>query len=138
MLTSAVPLLGRVLMSVIFIGAGYGKLGNASGTIGYIASHGMPLPEVAYGLSVATELGGGLLILFGLLTRPVAALMAVFCVLTGVIFHYIPADQNMMIHFMKNIAMAGGFLQLVAWGAGAWSLDALLSARRGSAIPARA
>ncbi len=138
LLTSAIPLLGRVFLSAIFISGGWGKLAAQGDTMAYIASHGMPMPEVAYWLAVATELGGGTLILVGFLTRPVALLMAIFCLVTGVVFHYIPADRNMMIHFMKNIAMAGGFLQLVAWGAGGWSLDAaLLTSRRPSLAPAR-
>jgi putative oxidoreductase len=134
--TTALPALGRLLMSVIFIMAGLEKLGAPEGTIRYIAAHGLPLPSLAYAVSVLVELGGGIAILVGFLTRPVALAMAAFCVVTGVMFHFIPADQNMMIHFMKNIAMAGGFLQLVAWGAGAWSLDALVSARRAAALPA--
>ena len=136
--TSALPALGRLLMAAIFISGGLSKLGNPDGTIAYIASHGLPLPSLAYAASLVTELGGGIAILLGVLTRPVAVLMAVFCLITAVWFHYMPGDQNMMIHFMKNLAMAGGFLQLAAWGAGAWSVDALLSARRAPAAVARA
>jgi putative oxidoreductase len=136
LMTSAVPLLGRVLLSMIFIGGGLGKVAAPDATIGYIASHGLPLPSVAYVVSVAIELGGGILILVGFQTRLIALLMAIFCVVTAVVFHYVPGDRNMMINFMKNFAIAGGFLQLVAWGAGAWSVDALFSGRRAVALPA--
>jgi putative oxidoreductase len=137
-MTGALPALGRLLLAVIFIGGGMGKISDPDGTIGYIASHGLPLPSVAYVLSIVVELGGGIAIMVGLQTRAVAALMAFFCIVTAVVFHYVPGDRNMMIHFLKNLAMAGGFLQLVAWGAGAWSVDALLTGRRGPAIPATA
>ncbi len=133
------PALGRLLMAAIFIQAGFGKLTNPTGTIGYIASHGMPVPQVSYVLATAVELGGGLLILVGFRSRAVASLMALFCVVTAAVFHYVPGDANMMIHFMKNVCMAGGFLQIASFGAGAWSLDAMLSRRRlpgGRAMPA--
>ncbi len=130
LMTGAVPALGRLMLAVIFIGGGLGKISSPDATIGYIASHGMPVPMVSYILSVVVELGGGIAILIGFQTRAVALLMAVFCLMTAVIFHYIPDDRNMMINFMKNIAMAGGFLQLVAWGAGTWSVDALMGSRR--------
>jgi putative oxidoreductase len=115
-----------------------GKISDPDGTIGYIASHGMPLPSVAYVLSIIVELGGGIAILVGFQTRGVAALMALFCLVTAVVFHYVPGDRNMMINFLKNLAIAGGFLQLVAWGGGGWSVDALLTGRRRPALPASA
>jgi putative oxidoreductase len=136
LLTAAVPALGRLMLAVIFIGGGLGKISAPDATIGYIAAHGLPLPPVAYVLSIIVELGGGIAILIGLQTRAVAAVMAVFCLITAVMFHYVPDDRNMMINFMKNIALAGGFLQLVAWGAGRWSADALLSRRRVAVRPA--
>jgi putative oxidoreductase len=127
--TAITPAVGRVLMSLIFILSGYGKLMAASGTIGYIASKGLPLPEIGYGLAVLVELGGGLLLLVGLGTRWVALALALFCLATAFLFHGF-ADMNNQIHAMKNIAMAGGFLYVAAYGAGAWSLDALRGGRR--------
>ena len=115
--------LGRVLLSLIFIIAGIGKATSASATIGYIASKSIPLPEISYVLTLIVELGGGVLILIGYQTRIVAFLMAGFCIVTALIFHSDLADQTMFIMFMKNVAMAGGFLQLVAHGAGAVSVD---------------
>ncbi len=116
-------LAGRVLLSLIFIVAGYGKIGGYAGTAGYMESAGVPgelLPLV-----ILAELGGGIAILLGLFTRPVAVALAGFSVISGVIFHGAP-DQVNQIMLMKNIAIAGGFLVLAANGAGAWSLDAKL------------
>jgi putative oxidoreductase len=116
-------LLGRVFLSAIFIMAGYSKIGGYEGTAGYMDSMGVPgglLPLV-----ILTELGGGLAILLGLFTRPVAVALAGFSVLSGIIFHN-PADAAQQIMFMKNLALGGGFLVLAAHGAGAWSLDAKL------------
>jgi putative oxidoreductase len=127
--TPALPALGRVLLSVIFLLSGWGKLFAAAGTIGYIAAHGLPLPTVAYAVAVIVELGGGILLLVGLLTRPVALVLALFCLVTAFAFHGF-ADMNNQIQALKNIAMAGGFLFVAAHGAGAWSLDAALRRRR--------
>ncbi len=116
-------LIGRVLLAVIFIYAGYGKLMAHAGTVGYIAHGGLPMPEIAYFVAVAVELGGGILLLIGWQARAVAAVLALFCIVTAVVFHSDFADRNMMIHFMKNLAIAGGMLQVTAFGAGALSLD---------------
>lgn len=107
----AVPL-GRVFMAFLFIMAGIGKAGNPEGTIGYISSAGLPLPELGYAIALAAELGGGLLILVGYQTRLVAFGMALFTIATAVFFHNNFADQTQMISFMKNFAIAGGFLVL--------------------------
>ncbi|AMO93118.1 doxX-like family protein [Collimonas fungivorans] len=120
---SFTPALGRLLMSLIFILSGVGKLAAPAATIGYIASTGLPLATLGYAAAVIVELGGGLLLLAGYQTRLVAAVLAVFAVVTALIFHHALGDQNQMIHFMKNLAMAGGLLQVAAFGAGAFSLD---------------
>lgn len=134
MRTSALPLAARVLMAAIFVMGGYSKLmAGPDGLTAMLAGRGLPLPELGYWIAVLVELGGGLLIAFGLLTRPAALVLAIWCIVTGVMFHYIPSDKNMMIHFWKNICMAGGFIQVVAFGAGVWSIDAMLS-RRGRAV----
>ncbi len=115
-------LAGRVLIAAIFLVAGASKLGNYQGTQGMMASAGVPgglLPLV-----ILTELGGGLLIVVGLFTRYAALALAGFCVLTGLVFHAGGADQMQQIMFMKNLAMTGGFLFLVARGADKISLDA--------------
>lgn len=120
---SAVPLIGRILLAVIFILSGVSKLANPAGTQGYIASVGLPLPLLAYIVAVVVEVGGGVLLLAGYRTRLAAAAMAVFTVAAAVFFHHAFGDQNQFIHFMKNIAIAGGLLQVFAFGAGAFSVD---------------
>lgn len=120
---AALSLTGRILIAAIFLVSGFGKLMAPSGTIGYIASVGLPLPELAYAGALAAELGGGLLLVVGYRTRWVAAALAAFSVVSAVIFHNALGDQNQLFHFLKNIAMAGGLLQYIAWGAGAFSLD---------------
>jgi len=120
-LQNALSLGGRILMSIIFIVAGFGKIGDYEGTQGYMESMGVPgalLPLV-----ILLDLGGGLLLLVGYKTRIVAFLLAGFCLLSALIFHLDFADSMQRIQFMKNLALAGGFLYIIAWGAGAWSLD---------------
>jgi putative oxidoreductase len=114
----ALPLIGRILVATIFIIAGLGKLAAPGPTQGHIASVGLPLPSLAYVVAILVELGGGLLLLVGYRTRIVAAVLAVFCVVTALVFHHALADRNQMIHFLKNLAMAGGLLQFVAFGPG--------------------
>lgn len=121
---ASVPVIGRLLMSAIFLLSGIGKLTAPAMTIGYIASMGLPFAPLGFILAVATEVGGGLLLALGYKTRLIALVLAIFSVVTGVIFHHALGDQNQMIHFLKNLAMAGGLLQVVAFGAGAFSLDA--------------
>ena len=119
--SDAVAFAGRVLLSLIFITSGWSKIAGYAGTAAYMAKAGLPgglLPLV-----IATELGGGLLILFGFKTRLAALLLAGFCVIAGYLFHFDPANQGQMINFWKNLTIAGGFLTLMAHGAGGWSLD---------------
>ena len=119
----ALPLIGRILLATIFVLSGLGQLGAPASTQGYIAAMGLPAPLLAYIGAVAIELGGGLLLLAGYRTRLVAAALAVFSIVTAFVFHHALADQNQMIHFLKNFAMAGGLLQFVAYGAGRISVD---------------
>jgi len=115
--------LGRVLMAIIFILAGFQKLQNPSGTAQYFAHVNIPLPDIAVWVSIVVELIGGLLILVGFQTRWVAIILAAFCLVTGFGVHLPVGDQNNMIHFLKNLAMAGGFLYIFAYGAGKLSID---------------
>jgi putative oxidoreductase len=122
-------LVARILLALLFLTAGFGKIGGFAGTAGYIASKGLPLPELGAAIAVVVEFGGALALIAGFQTRIVALVMAVFTVATGVIFHNywaMPADQVMVnqIMFMKNLSIAGGLLMLTAFGAGALSLDA--------------
>jgi len=127
-LTAATRMTGRVLMSAIFVMAGISKLGSYAATQGYMESMGVP--GVLLPLVILLELGGGVTVLLGWQTRISAFLLAGFCIVSALIFHANFGDQMQSILFMKNLAMAGGFLFLVADGAGAWSLDARRQANR--------
>jgi putative oxidoreductase len=124
-------LIGRILMSLLFILGGWGKLMGAAATQAMFAKQGLPMVEAAWVLAVIVEVGGGLAMLFGLFTRPVAAILAVWCVATALIAHSNIADRAQEIQFFKNMGLTGGFLYVAAFGAGAWSLDAWRSRRRG-------
>lgn len=115
--------LGRVLLALLFVIAGFGKAANPAGTIQYIQSAGLPFAEVGYAIALAAEIGGGLLILVGYKTRIIAPLMAIFTIATAVFFHNNFADQVQVTNFLKNFAIAGGFFVLGAHGAGALSID---------------
>jgi putative oxidoreductase len=122
------PVTGRILIAIIFIFAGFGKVTGLEGTAGYIASKGLP---AAYLLAVGAaivELGGGILLAVGFKTRIVAAIIALFTLAAALIFHNfwgVPAAeaQNQMIHFLKNISMIGGLLYVVVYGSGPLSVD---------------
>ena len=120
-LQNGLSLAGRILMSLIFIVAGFNKIGGYEGTQGYMESMGVP--GMLLPLVILLELGGGLLLLVGFKTRIIAFLLAGFSLLAAVIFHNNLADSMQSIQFMKNLALAGGFLYIAAWGPGAWSLD---------------
>ncbi len=108
----------RLLMAQIFIISGFGKITGYAATQGYFASMGLPLPALLTPLVILIELGGGLALLFGFQTRWVAAILALFSIGSALIAHTNFADQMQMINFMKNLAMAGGFLMFVKYGAG--------------------
>jgi putative oxidoreductase len=120
---SVLPFVGRALIAGIFLLSGVNKLADPAGTIGYIQSAGLPLPEIAFGVAIVAEIIGGALLVLGYRTRLVAAGLAIFSLVAAFGFHFQLADQNQFIHFWKNIAMAGGLLQVVAFGAGRLSLD---------------
>ena len=121
------PLLGRILLGAPFLMSGLGKLAAYGGTVGYISAVGLPAAPLAYLIAVAVEVGGGMMLLSGYRVRAASLVMASFCVATAVFFHHNFADQNQMIHFLKNLMIAGGLLQIASFGAGAWSLDARLA-----------
>jgi putative oxidoreductase len=131
-LQNAAALVGRIALSVLFILAGWGKLLAPAATQTMLAHHNLPYVQFGWILAVVVELGGGLAILFGLFTRPVALVLALWCVATALIAHTNFADRNQEINFLKNLAVTGGFVYVAAFGAGTWSLDAWRS-RRGSA-----
>jgi putative oxidoreductase len=122
-MTNWTALVGRVLLSAIFINSGINKAMAPAATIAGFTKLGLILPPLAYAIAVAVELGGGLAVLVGWKTRWASLILAVFCVAAAFLAHYHPGDRGQMIHFMKNIAIAGGFLQLMAFGPGRLSLS---------------
>ncbi len=130
------PAAGRVLLGGLFLISGLGKLAAPAATIGYITAAGLPAPELAYAGALAVEIGLAGALIAGYRTQLVALLMAVFTLVTAFAFHFQPADQGQVIHFLKNLAITGGLLQVAAFGAGAFSLDALRSRRLRPAIAA--
>ena len=120
---SVLPLFGRLLMSSLFIWEGSVQLRN-SGAVGqYFASVHVPLPAVAIWISVAIHILGGLAILLGFKTRWAAGLLALLCLGTAFWVHLRPGDPSNLLHFYKNLVMAGGFLYVIAFGAGRISID---------------
>ena len=121
-------LIGRILLSAIFIQAGFPKITGFAGNVAYAAGAGLPLPEVAIALSIVIELGGGILVLVGYRARLAALAIAVFCVVVAFVFHRywsMPADKQMLdyLFFWKDLAMAGGMLMVFAFGPGRFSID---------------
>jgi putative oxidoreductase len=122
-----IPLLGRVLIGLPFLMSGLGKIAAYGATTAYIASVGLPLSPLGWAIAVAFEVGGGLLLLLGFRAREVASGLALFTLVTAICFHTSFADQNQMIHFLKDLMIAGGLLQIAYFGAGRYSLDARIS-----------
>ena len=127
-LQNPLALIGRALLAGLFIPAGFSKLTGFAGTVGYIASKGVSMPELAAAAGVGVELGLGLLLLVGFQTRWAALGIALFTLVISCIFHNfwgVPAEQVMAQsqQFFKNMAIVGGLLTVAAWGAGAWSVD---------------
>jgi putative oxidoreductase len=119
---ATINIVARILMAQIFIMSGWSKIAGYAGTQQYMAAAGVPgflLPLV-----ILTELGGGILLLLGFKARWAALALAGFTLLSALVFHLKPGDQQQMINFMKNLAMTGGLLLVVRHGAGAPSLDA--------------
>lgn len=127
-LQNPLSLIGRILLAMLFVPAGFSKIGGFAGTASYIASKGVPMAEVAAAAAIGVELGLGLLLLIGWQTRWAALGIALFTVVITFIFHNfwaVPAEQVMaqQLNFFKNMAIVGGLLTVSAWGAGAWSVD---------------
>lgn len=124
LVADVLPLVGGVMLSAIFLLSGIGKLTMPSQVIAHIAATGAPFATLGFGLSVAVELGCGLALLLGYRARPAAVVLTVYCFATALMFHRNFADQGQLVNFLKNVAMAGGLLQVVAYGRGRLSLDA--------------
>lgn len=119
--TNIALLIARILMGLLFVMAGTGKLGNVDGFAGFMASGGIPAflawPVVLF------EILAGLALIAGFMTRPVALALAAFCLASGLLYHFDPSDQNQMTSLLKNIALTGGYIALAVAGAGKISLD---------------
>jgi putative oxidoreductase len=125
-------LLGRVLIALLFIPAGLMKVTGFAGTVGYISSVGLPLPEAGAVLAIIVELVVATAFLIGFKTKPAALILAVFTFFATIFFHNywaLPADQQMVpqLLFFKNIAVTGALLMLSVLGGGQWTLDEKLS-----------
>ena len=132
--TRYLPFVGRLFIGLPFMASGLSKVANYAGTIALIKSSTLPLPPpLAYGGAIAVEVGCGLLVVIGYQTRIAAGVFCLFCLATAVFFHANFADPNQTFHFIKNLIMTGGLLQVVAYGAGALSLDSRLSKTRAPA-----
>lgn len=128
-LQNPLALIGRILLAILFVPAGFGKIAGFAGTVGYATAMGLPAPQVGVAVALVIELFGGLALLIGYRTRIAALALAVFTLVASFFFHAywaVPAEQVMMqqLMFFKNIAITGGLLAFAAFGAGAFSLDA--------------
>jgi putative oxidoreductase len=127
-LTHPLALVGRLLLAAMFIYAGFGKIGGFEGTAGYIASKGLPLPQLVAAGTIALELVAGLMLAVGWKARWAAFALAAFTVAASLIFHAfwdVPAAAfgTERLFFLKNMAITGGLLMVIAFGAGGWSVD---------------
>jgi putative oxidoreductase len=125
-LTNSADLLGRLFLVLLFVVAGYGKIGGYAGTAAYMAANGVP--GLLLPLVIALELGGGILVLLGWHTRIMSLLLAGFTLLALLLFHMPMTAENQVV-FLAELGVAGGFLVLAAHGPGAWSLDRWLARR---------
>src|SRR3982075_584035 len=125
--TPYIGAVGRLLIAALFLISGLGKIAAPAMTQGVIASAGLPFPLLALLIAIIIEVGGGILLILGYQSRIVASVMAIFTVAAALGFHRNFADQNAMAHFLKNISITGGLLQIAAFGAGSLSLDSRLA-----------
>lgn len=126
-LQNPLALTARILMALLFLPEGIGKIHGFPGIVAYISAAGLPLPELGAVIAITVEVGGSLALIVGFQARWAALILAVFTVATALFFHKFwsaPADQVMVQHimFFKNLAIAGGLLMLSAFGPGAWRL----------------
>lgn len=129
---------GRLLMALMFIPAGFGKVTGFSSTVGYITSAGLPMPTLAAAVAVGVEILAGVALLVGVGTRAAALVLAFFTLVASVFFHNywgVPAEQAYVqqLMFFKNIAIVGGLLAIAAVGAGSWSIEG----RRNESYPSQ-
>lgn len=128
-LQNPLSLAGRLLLALLFLPAGVGKIGGFAGTVGYISSVGLPTPSFAAALALVIEIVGGLALIVGFGTRWAALALALFTLVASFFFHNywaMPVDKQFVqqLMFFKNMAIVGGLFTIAAWGPGAWSMDA--------------
>jgi putative oxidoreductase len=126
--SDALALLARAALALLFIWSGWGKLTGFAGTVGYIAGKDLPMPQVLAVVALAIELGAAILLLIGWKARCAAFVLVIFLLVITPIFHNfwsVPANQmqNQQIHFLKNLAILGGMLMVIAFGPGRFSVD---------------
>jgi putative oxidoreductase len=117
----------RIFLAVLFVVSGWAKLTDFGGTVGYVASNGLPVPQLFAALTILVELGGGILLILGLFSRLAAFIMAGFTLLTIVLVHHFwtfegEEAMTQQITAMKNLAISGGLLMITAFGPGAWAI----------------
>ncbi|MGY6696117.1 MAG: DoxX family protein [Roseinatronobacter sp.] len=128
MTNSLALLVARIFLGLLFIMAGIGKLGDVAGFGAYMASGGIPA-ALAWPV-VLFEILAGLALVVGVQTRNVALALGAFCIASGLLYHFDPADQMQMTQLLKNVGLAGGYLAIWVAGAGAWSVDARIGAAK--------
>jgi putative oxidoreductase len=117
------PLLGRILIALLFLPSGFEKVSDFHGSVEYAIGHNLPLPVLGVGIALVIELLGSLLLVIGYKARWTAAIMAVYCIVAAVFFHNNFAEVMERINFFKDVAIAGGLLQIAYFGAGPLSVD---------------
>lgn len=122
--TNLLATAGRLLIAALFILSGFSKIGAAEATQNYIASVGLFFPTLLYLATIVVELGGGVLLLIGYRSKLLSIVLAGFTVATALLFHNDLGDPNQMMHFLKNLAITGGLLQIAAFGGGSVSVGA--------------
>ena len=120
-MSNILDLIGRIFISLVFLLSGINKIGNYEGTVGWMES--LDMPGIFLIPAIILEIGAPILIMIGYKVKISAALLSIFCIATAVIFHNDFSNQMQLISFMKNIALAGGFLFIVVNGAKDFSLD---------------
>ena len=132
--SSVTPLAARILLSLMLVWSGIGKVMAFTYMAGYAAAKGLPAPSLAIGAAATIEILGGLAVIFGFKTKLAAWAIFLYLIPVTFVFHNFwavqgPEHMNAMIHFMKNVTIMGGFLLLAAFGAGAYSFDAALAGK---------
>jgi putative oxidoreductase len=124
LMTDALVLAGRIFISGVFLISGIGKITAPVATIGFIASIGLPFPQLGLAIGIFVETFVTVALVLGYRTRMMATILVAYCLATAIFFHNGWSNVDQLIHFWKNMAMAGGLMQVIAFGAGHYSLDA--------------